>query len=124
MQICIRNTDLFFVVVIRSRGSHVVPYIEQICSVLDLTLHLTQKDEYELAHSMLQSLLTWLSHIRLVETAPRQVPALSGWGATLPLANLAIDWYRPADQELGVVRGLMERYMVPLLASLDRWGKD
>jgi hypothetical protein len=118
--------------------------------VLDLTLHLTQKDEYELAHSMLQSLLTWLCHIRLVEqeqqqdgpgqldaarpgtssatliggsgslVGPRQLPTLSGWGATVALDSLRVGWYEPGDQERGVVRGLLERYLVPLLASLDR----
>ncbi len=98
-----------------------VPYIEQISSALDLTLHLAQKDEYELAHSVLQSLLTWLTHSRLVELGPRVPFSLAGWGSTLPLDSLKVDWYLPASQELGVVRGLMERYFFPLLASLDRW---
>jgi hypothetical protein len=41
--------------------------MEQVCTALDLTLHLGQKDEYELAHSVLQSLLVWLTQPRLVE---------------------------------------------------------
>ena len=31
-----------------------LPYVQQICSVLDQTLTLPTKDEYELAHSVLQ----------------------------------------------------------------------
>jgi hypothetical protein len=104
----------------RSRGCQLVPYMEQVCTALDLTLHLGQKDEYELAHSVLQSLLVWLTQPRLVELEPRQPFTLAGWGRTLPLDSMRVDWYLPAAQELGVVRGLTERYLLPLLASLDR----
>ena len=97
-----------------------MPYMEQICSALDLTLHLGQKDEYELAHSVLQSLLVWLTQPRLVELEPRQPFSLAGWGQTQPLESRRVDWYLPGPQELGVVRGLTERYLLPLLTSLDR----
>jgi hypothetical protein len=54
------------------------------------------------------------------EQEPRQPLSLAGWGRTLPLDSMRVDWYLPAAQELGVVRGLVERYLLPLLASLDR----
>lgn len=52
------------VAVYRSTGAHLLPYMEQICSVLDCTLELAQKDEYDLSHTVLQGALAWLSHIR------------------------------------------------------------
>merc|ERR1740128_617401 len=44
----VKNVGVF-----RSRG-------EDICSVLDSTINLGQKDEYELAHVVMSGLLTWL----------------------------------------------------------------
>ena len=53
------------------QGADILPWVEKICSVLDETLHLKLKDEYELAHTVLQALLVWLCRVRILETEPR-----------------------------------------------------
>jgi len=111
-----RNVQIY-----RSRGCHMLPYVQQICSVLDQTLTLPTKDEYELAHSVLQSLLTWLSHIRLVEQCPRQEMSTKGWGTTIQVEEVNIDWYIPGDQEMEVIKGILHRYFTPLIATFNRY---
>ena len=72
----VRNVSVY-----RSTGSHILPYVEQICEVLDVTLDLVQKAEYELSHTVLGGLLSWLCHIRIVESGPRLQPNLDMWAA-------------------------------------------
>ena len=109
----VRNVSVY-----RSTGAHVLPYVEQICGVLDVTLELVQKDEYELSHSVLGGLLTWLCHVRVVEIGPRMSPELDKWGAMVGVDELNLTWYRPAPQELSVVSSLLERYLNPVMAQL------
>lgn len=110
----VRNVSVY-----RSTGAHVLPYVEQICGVLDVTLELVQKDEYELSHSVLGGLLTWLCHVRVVEIGPRMSPELDKWGAMVGVDELQLSWYRPAPQELSVVSSLLERYLNPVMAQLN-----
>ena len=109
----VRNVSVY-----RSTGAHVIPYVEQICGVLDVTLGLVQKDEYELSHSVLGGLLTWLCHVRLVEAGPRMLPELNRWGAMVTVDELDLSWYRPGPQELSVVSSLLDRYLNPVMAQL------
>ena len=109
----VRNVSVY-----RSTGSHVLPYVEQICEVLDVTLELVQKDEYELSHSVLGGLLTWLCHVRVIEIGPRMSPELDKWGAMVGVDELDISWYRPGPQELSVVSSLLDRYLNPVMAQL------
>ena len=68
-----------------------------------------------------QSLLTWLCHIRLVELSPRLEESTRGWGTTVHVDTINIDWFVPGVQELEIVKGLLTRYLTPLVESLDRF---
>jgi proteasome activator subunit 4 len=109
------------VAVYRTTGAHVLPFVEPLCSVLDCTLELGQRDEYELAHSVLGGVLSWLAHPRLLETGPRLRPELDRWGAMVGLEEVAMAWYRPGPQELAVVTGLLERYLLPAMETLGQF---
>jgi len=109
----VRNVSVY-----RSTGAQVLPYIEQLCGALDLTLELGQKDEYELSHAVLGGLLSWLAHVRVVEEGPRLPPDLGSWGAMVTVDQLQVSWYRPGAQELAVISTLLERYLAPVMAQL------
>jgi len=109
--------------VYRCRSSDILPHIAPICQVIDMTLDLAQKEEYELSHTILQNLITWLCRIRLVECSPRIEMAARGWGRTVYMDQINVDWNIPNEQELGVVRGLLDRYLTPLLVLLDSYSK-
>jgi hypothetical protein len=47
-------------------GAYVLKYLDKIESVLDKTLNLEQKDEYDVAASVLQNSLYNLVHIRYI----------------------------------------------------------
>ena len=85
--ICVKNSGVY-----RSHGKDILPWVEDICSVLDCNINLGQKDEYELAHVVLSGLLTWLCHIRLVETGDR-VSKEQGrqWGEMVSPEDLSLD---------------------------------
>ena len=109
--------------VFRSKGEHVLPWVEDICSVLDTTLQLTQKDEYELAHSVVSSLLSWLCRVRLLETGPRIEDTAGSWGGLQPLDSVGMDWYIPGDKEMATVHTLLQRYLLPVLDTLEQFTK-
>lgn len=104
--------------VYRSKGEHILPWVEDICSVLDMTLHLTQKDEYELAHSALQALLTWLCRTRVLETGARVSDSANTWGQMVALDDIELTWYIPGEKELATVHDLLGRFLAPLLQTL------
>ena len=109
--------------VYRSTGAHLLPYLEQICSVLDCTLALGQKDEYELAHGVLSGALSWLCHVRILETGPRIWAELGRWGAMVGVEELSLTWYRPGQQEAAVVTSLLERFLTPVMTQLAEFGR-
>ena len=57
----------------------------------------------------------------MVEVSPRQPMSATGWGTTVHVDDVDIDWFIPGDQELEVVKGLLDRYLHPTLESLDRY---
>ena len=109
--------------VFRSRGEHILPWVQDISAVLDTTLQLTQKDEYELAHSVISSLLSWLCRARLLETGPRIHNVEGGWGALQSLDSVDMEWYVPGDQEMRTVHALLERYLLPVLDTLAQYAE-
>ena len=64
----------------KTDSNPLVPYIEDICTrVLDKTLYLKQKDEYELASGILEGLLYNLVHVRQVQRFPAQEESAPIW---------------------------------------------
>jgi len=105
----------------RNKGSFILPYVSSICDLLDSTIDLPQKDEYEMAQSILQSLLTYVVQVRLMERHPRVAQSVQGWGRTVSLDELDVEWYKPGKEEMEVIKAVIERYMVPRLEALDQW---
>ena len=98
--------------------------------VLDQTLYLQQKDEYELASGILEGLLYNLVHVRQVQSFPAQessTPVWSRdkykWAKAGNLDNFHVDWYIPSDNELSAVRRILQRYLQPSLDSLTQLSK-
>jgi len=114
--IAVKNVGVF-----RSKGCDILPWIEDICRIIDCTLNLGQKDEYEFAHVVLSGLLTWLCHSRIVETGPR---VGWSWGRMVSLDEIPLDWYVPGDQEMSVVHVLLERYLAPVMGELEAFSED
>ena len=108
-----------------------LPHIEDICSrVLDKTLYLQQKDEYELAGGILEGLLYNLVHVRQVQKFPAQdtsTPLWSRdqfkWAKEGNLDNFHVDWYIPSDNELLAIRNILQRYLQPSLNTLTQLSK-
>ena len=97
-----------------------MPWLDQICSVLDKTLHLKLKDEYELAHTVLQALLTWMCRVRIIESGPRLRP---GMDTMVSLEEIQIEWYVPSQTELVAVHSLLSSYLAPVLERLKQFAE-
>ena len=110
----------------KTDSNPLVPYIEDICTrVLDKTLYLKQKDEYELASGILEGLLYNLVHVRQVQRFPAQeesAPIWSRdkfkWAKAGNLGTYHVDWYIPGECELSAVRSILQRYLQPSLDTL------
>ena len=64
----------------KTETNPILPYVEDIClRVLDKTLNLKQKDEYELAGGILEGLLYNLVHVRQVQIFPAQKTSPPVW---------------------------------------------
>ena len=109
----------------------ILPHIEDICSrVLDKTLYLQQKDEYELAGGILEGLLYNLVHTRLVQHFPAQggTPPIWSrdeftWAKAGNLEEFHVDWYIPGPNELSAVQNILQRYLQPPLFTLTQMSK-
>ena len=109
-----------------------VPHIEAICTrVLDKTLYLKQKDEYELAGGILEGLLYNLVHVRQVQRFPAQeenAPVWSRekfkWAKAGNLETYHVDWYVPGECELSSVRSILQRYLEPSLNTLTNMSRE
>jgi hypothetical protein len=112
----------------KTESNPILLHIEDICSrVLDKTLYLQQKDEYELAGGILEGLLYNLVHVRQVQKFPAQettTPVWSRekfkWAKAGNLDTFHVDWYVPGECELSAVRSLLQRYLQPSLDTLNK----
>lgn len=96
-------------------------YLEPICNVLDKTLNLDQKDEYEYASSVLQNILHNLLHSRPLQKSAAVGRAsedgwdreLFKWAKTGDLETLQIEWFVPSKKEFEAAQMLIDKYMTP-----------
>ena len=110
----------------KTDSNPLVPHIESICTrVLDKTLYLKQKDEYELAGGILEGLLYNLVHVRQVQRFPAQEESSPVWSREkfkwAKAGNLEthhVDWYVPGECELSSVQSILQRYLEPSLNTL------
>uniref|UniRef100_A0A0K2T807 Proteasome activator complex subunit 4 n=1 Tax=Lepeophtheirus salmonis TaxID=72036 RepID=A0A0K2T807_LEPSM len=109
--------------------SYLVPHIEDICTVLDKTLILQQKDNYEIAANILETVIASFCQIRILKDVPANLPTpipyseKYEWGLPGDLDNLKIKWYLPGDKELEIVKNLVKRYLTPCINNLSKFSK-
>ena len=114
--------------ILTSRPTQVLfKHMDKLCSVLDKTLILDLKDEYEVAANALENLL-----FNIVHTRPLQNYYTSKenfvwskeefqWAKPCKLENLKVEWYVPGKIELEMVQNLFEKYFKSQLELLDQW---
>ena len=103
-----------------------LPYIDKICTVLDATRGLINKEEYETANQLLQNTLFNLTHTRPLSRPLTQTeqPLLwsrevFAWGKTTGLESLEVSWYVPGEEEVAAAQRLLDRYLTPAVESLE-----
>lgn len=106
-------------------------HMDKICHVLDLTLGLQQKDEYELATQLLENIFYNLAHVRplqkLISHEDDQVKWSREefrWGQSASLDNLKVDWYVPAKPELDTIHRLLNKYLQKPMDELLMWTRS
>ena len=93
--------------------------------LLDKTLHLEQKDEYEISSTILQNIIVSLIHIRPKQTLKTHTELnwsreAYEWAKPGDLDKLKIEWYVPGKRELDAAHLLLQRYLKPNLDALTR----
>ncbi len=109
----VRSTNFFVT------GCPLLPYLDKICTVLDKTLTLKNRDEYETAQSLLCNCLYSLGHIRpltedVAKTHKQWSREVFRWGKAGDLETLDLKWYVPDEEELAAAQKLIDRYLLPL----------
>ena len=102
-------------------------HMDKLCAVLDKTLVLDLKDEYEVASNILENLLFNIIHIRPCQNyyvaceTPKWSKEEFQWAKPYSLDELKVDWYIPGKVELDVVQNLLEKYLKSQLELLNNW---
>ena len=102
-------------------------HMDKLCSVLDKTLVLDLKDEYELASNALENLLFNIVHIRPCQNyyVACETPVWSKeefhWAKSYSLDELKVDWYIPGKAEIDVVQNLLDKYLKSQVELLNKW---
>ena len=102
-------------------------HMDKLCGVLDKTLVLDLKDEYEVAANALENLLFNIIHMRPCQNyyVSRESLVWSKeefqWAKPYSLDELKVDWFVPGKSELDVVQNLLEKYLKSQLELLDNW---
>lgn len=110
---------------ITSPGTAILDHMDQLMSLLDKILNLEQKDEYEIAGTILQNLILALVHIRPIQTLTTHKEQqwskeVYEWGKSGDLDKLKLEWYIPGKKEHQAAELLLKKYMKPNLDALLR----
>ncbi|CAB4058930.1 PSME4 [Lepeophtheirus salmonis] len=87
--------------------SYLVPHIEDICTVLDKTLILQQKDNYEIAANILETVIASFCQIRILKDVPANLPTPIPYSEKYEWAFL----------------NLVKRYLTPCINNLSKFSK-
>lgn len=117
--ISIRSVNNFF-----AGGEYLLIHIRRLCEVLDKVIRLQQKEEYELAFSILQNMLYTLVHIRIIEspttfTVPKWDRDTYAWAKCGDLKTMKIQWYIPTNAVLASVQTLVDKYLAVPVDELN-----
>ncbi|XP_036438981.1 proteasome activator complex subunit 4A isoform X1 [Colossoma macropomum] len=115
--------------VTRVDGDKLLPYSAQLVQILQLTLHLKNKQGYSLACSLLYHTLRSTALIYPIEycSVPggfqqphHQHLPIKDWGRPGDLLNLAIQWHVPSEEEKTFVFNTLDLLLQPELKRLQR----
>ena len=96
-------------------SSKIEKHFDQLCSVLDQTLRLKKYDEYVHPASALATLMHNILHVR-------PIPCDSiDFGKSYEVEDIKVEWYVPNEKHLGIIKNLLDRYLIPELELLDKW---
>lgn len=117
---------------VRCPGAPLLPYIEQLKSVLQQTVRLKCREGYNLAGSVLRYLLKYLCHVvpqeyRSINTSwdrPLQdfLP-IKHWGSAGDIHNLGLQWVQPGAAEAEALQSLVNTFLIPELRLLRKVAK-
>ena len=110
-----------------SRPSQVLfKHIDKIYRVLDKTLILDLKDEYESASNALENLFFNIVHIRPLQNFYTSQENLVWskeefqWAKPYQLDDIKVDWYVPGKVEFEIIQNLFEKYLKSQLTQLHQ----
>ncbi len=115
----------------RQGGGYLVPHLPRIKKILDLTLTLAQKDEYEHAMTVLENCLFTLTNTRPLTKVDFLMGGRSStgnydngssktlvwdreafrWCQAGDLDKMTVEWYVPGEVEMAAAQQLLEEYM-------------
>ena len=113
----------------KTPSNPILPYITMIQErVLAKALALPQKDEYDLAATILSNVLYSLTHTRPVTTWPAQVKNLKWskdfeWARAGDLDSLQMEWYVPGEAERRAAEDILGLHCKSSLAALSAFAK-
>lgn len=128
------NEELLYNLVLLAEGvdgrNHLIPYMDELISILDTLLHMKSLPGIKLGNKMLSLIMQSLSTIRPTEYCSLNQPisddvrdclTIREWGKAGDLENLKVSWFVPGKEEVGWVQQLVNRYLVPELEILTKY---
>lgn len=114
-----------------ARGE-LVHYVDDLCQVLDKTLHMQSLQGSTMAAKMLHLMMTTLtitipeeyrSSNKSFDLPVKDFLSIREWGEPGSLKNLKIKWYVPGDAEVKCAESLLHKYLLPELEMLNKYAK-
>ena len=115
--------------VLRGRGDLFLPYLEQICTLLESTLQFyNSRQLITVAVKAVSDLLHLLLKIKPTDCQSCQVPYTdktfdftSTWGLGMEVQDVRIDWYVPGQEEYSAMLTIIERFGVTAMTKLRQY---
>ncbi|XP_076659583.1 proteasome activator complex subunit 4A [Halictus rubicundus] len=107
--------------IVETRGKYLLPYIDQLTTVLDRVLVLKSREGNNLAITLLGSILYSLSQVlpyQFKSTEPMR------WGQLLSINSLKVEWYIPGKEEMTVLKKLFFKYLLPEISKIQKYCED
>ncbi|XP_064483757.1 proteasome activator complex subunit 4-like [Ornithodoros turicata] len=115
-------------------GEPLLQHLELLCKVLRRTLHLSSRQGYLLAGTLLSHLLRALTLVypqdfRSTHLTWDQCKDLTtylpirDWGRAGDLDHLNVTWHKPSEAETTAARSLLEEFLIPELSELHKWSQ-
>ena len=118
---------VFVLQAVRTDGKALLPYSEQLISVLKVTLHLKCKEAADMAGSLLRHLLRGLTLTYALDHRSTtmdwdrplmEVLPIREWGTPGDLHNLQLLWHTPSPEEKAFAVEILQEFLVPELKKI------